>query len=290
MLRPDDRRRGIVLMLVAFALFACMDATVKYLTRDYSVPQIVWARFTFHLVIFVAIFARGTNVARLFRSERPGLQLLRSVFLLSATAMFFTALRYLPLAEAISIGFVSPLVVTALAIPILGERVGWRRWVAILVGFGGVLIIIRPGLGIMHWAAVLPLGMAVCYALYQVLTRIASRTEDARTSQLWGPAVGVVVMSAVAPFFWTPPSLAGWALMAFAGLCGGVGHMLLIRAYEVAPASVLSPFVYTQLVWMIGLGYVIFDNLPEPATLIGGAIVIASGLYIFRREARSGQS
>jgi drug/metabolite transporter (DMT)-like permease len=283
--RPDDRRRGIALMVCAITLFGFMDATVKYLARDYAVPQIVWARFTFHLIIFIAVFAPSGSVVGLFRSTRPGLQLLRSIFLLSATLMFFTALSYLPLAEAISIGFVSPLVVTALAIPLLKERVGIRRWSAILVGFAGVLIVIRPGSGIFHWAAVLPLGMAVCYAFYQILTRIASRTEDARTSQLWAPSIGVLVLSAIMPWFWTAPTLAGWMLMAFAGLCGGVGHFLLIKAYEVAPASVLSPFVYTQLIWMIALGYLLFGDLPAAATLVGGALVIGSGLYIFRREA-----
>jgi drug/metabolite transporter (DMT)-like permease len=289
-LRPDDRRRGIALMVCAITLFGFMDATVKYLARDYPVPQIVWARFTFHLMIFVAIFASRGGVVGLFRSARPGLQLLRSIFLLSATLMFFTALSYLPLAEAISIGFVSPLVVTALAIPLLKERVGFRRWAAILVGFAGVLIVIRPGTGVFHWAAVLPLGMAVCYAFYQILTRIASRTEDARTSQLWAPSIGVLVLSAVMPWFWTPPTVEGWLLMGFAGFCGGLGHYLLIKAYEVAPASVLSPFVYTQLIWMIAIGYVIFGDVPAAATLVGGALVIGSGLYIFRREAARARS
>jgi drug/metabolite transporter (DMT)-like permease len=283
--RPDSRAKGIFLMVSATTVFALLDTTVKYLARDYDVPQIVWARFVFHLIIFIALYSRTTNVLLLFRSTRPGLQLLRSIFLMSATMMFFTALSYLPLAEAISIGFVSPLVVTALAIPILKERVGIRRWIAILVGFAGVLIVIRPGSGVFHWAAVLPLGMSVCYAFYQILTRIAGRTEDARTSQLWGPCVGVLVLSAIVPWFWTPPTLEGWLLMAFAGVCGGFGHLLLIKGYELAPASVLSPFVYTQLVWMILFGYVIFNDVPAVTTLIGGAIVIASGLYIFRREA-----
>jgi len=283
--RRDDRAKGIMLMVCATTLFGFMDATVKYLARDYAVPQIVWARFSFHLLIFIAIYARTSNVPLLFRSARPGLQLLRSILLLSATMMFFTALSFLPLAEAISIGFVSPLVVTALAIPILKERVGVRRWIAILVGFAGVLIVIQPGTGIFHWAAVLPLGMAVCYAFYQILTRIAGRTEDARTSQLWGPCVGVLVLSAVVPWLWVPPTLEGWILMGFAGACGGCGHLLLIKGYEVAPASVMSPFVYTQLLWMILLGYVVFGDIPALTTLLGGAIVIGSGLYIFRREA-----
>ena len=283
--RPQNVRRGILLMISAIFLFGIMDTVVKVLTQDYEVLQVVWARFTFHALIFLVVFS-GMRMRDLFATRRPGLQIARSFLLMIATMFFFTALSHLPLADAISIGFVSPLLVTAFAIPILGEKVGIRRWAAILVGFAGVLVIIRPGLGVMHWAAVLPLGMATCFAMYQILTRIAGRTEDARTSQVWASAVGVVVLSCIAPFVWTPPTLAGWALMAAAGLCGGLGHYILIKAYEIAPASILSPFVYTQLIWMIIAGYIIFGDFPDVWTLTGGMIVIASGLYIFHREAR----
>ena len=288
--RPQDVRRGILLMVTAIAVFAVMDIVVKVLTQDYEVLQVVWARFTFHALIFLIVFS-GMRMRDLFATRRPGLQIARSFLLMTATMFFFTALSHLPLADAISIGFVSPLLVTAFAIPILGEKVGIRRWAAILVGFAGVLIIIRPGLGVMHWAAVMPLGMATCFALYQILTRIAGRTEDARTSQVWASAVGVIVLSCIAPFVWTPPTAVGWLLMAAAGMCGGVGHYILIKAYEIAPASILSPFVYTQLLWMIIAGYVIFGDFPDAWTLTGGAVVVASGLYIFHREARvKGQS
>ncbi len=283
--RPQDTRRGIMLMICGIMLFGIMDTIVKWLTQDYHVLQVVWARFVFHFLIFLALYSRA-GLAGIMKTRRPGLQVARSVLLLSATTFFFTALNYLPLAEAVSIGFVSPLLVTALAIPFLGERVRLRRWAAILVGFAGVLIIIRPGAGVMHWAAILPLGMAVCFAFYQILTRIASRTEDARTSQFWSPAAGVLVMSAIAPFVWTAPDATGWLLMAVAGLLGGFGHYLLIKGYEIAPASTLSPFVYTQLIWMVTLGYVIFGDFPDAYTITGGLIVIGSGLYIFRREAR----
>ena len=283
--RPQNIRRGILLMVSAIFLFGIMDTVVKVLTKDYEVLQVVWARFTFHALIFLVVFS-GMRMRDLFATRRPGLQIARSFLLMIATMFFFTALSHLPLADAISIGFVSPLLVTAFAIPILGEKVGMRRWAAILVGFAGVLIIIRPGLGVMHWAAVLPLGMATCFAMYQILTRIAGRTEDARTSQVWASAVGVVVLSCIAPFVWTPPTLAGWVLMAAAGLCGGLGHYILIKAYEIAPASILSPFVYTQLIWMIIAGYIVFGDFPDVWTLTGGMIVIASGLYIFHREAR----
>lgn len=283
--RPQNVRAGIGLMVAGVTTIAVMDTMAKMLTQDYPVLQVVWARFTFHWAIFAVLFA-GMGARGLVATRRPGLQIMRSLMLMTATMFFFTALKFLPLAEATSIGFVSPLLVTALAIPILGERVGLRRWLAILAGFAGVLIIIRPGMGVMHWAAAMPLGMALCFALYQILTRIAGRTEDARTSQFWAPAAGVVVLSAIAPFLWVPPSLGDWLLMVVVGLCGGIGHFLMIKGFERAPASVLSPFVYVQLLWMTLAGYAVFGDFPDGFTIAGGLIVVVSGLYIFRREGR----
>ena len=157
---------------------------------------------------------------------------------------------------------------------------------AITVGFIGVLIIIRPGLGVMHWAAILPLGTAVCYALYQIMTRIAAATEDTRTSLFWTSAVGVIVTSAAVPFWWTAPSPFAWTLMVGTGLLFGFGHYLLIKGFEVAPASMLAPFIYTQLIWVTIIGYIVFGNFPDGFTLLGGVVVIASGLYVWHRETR----
>ena len=177
-----------------------------------------------------------------------------------------------------AINFAAPLIVTAMSIPFLGEKVGIRRWCAILVGFIGVLVIVRPGLGVMHWAAILPLCTAFCYACYQIMTRIATRTEDTRTSLFWTSAVGVVVMSLVVPFFWTQPDAQGWALMLATGALFGFGHYLLIRAFEIAPISVLSPFLYTQIIWATLLSIVLFSEFPDHYSIVGGVIVIASGL------------
>lgn len=281
--KTQDARRGILLMISGVILFGAMDTLVKLLAEDYNVIQIVWARFLFHFLIFLAIFSRS-GLRRIAAARRPGLQVARSFLLMSATVFFFFALSHLPLADATSIGFVSPLLVTALAIPILGEKVGARRWSAIAVGFIGMLVIIRPGMGVMHWAAVLPLGMAICFSCYQILTRIAARSEDARTSQMWSPAMGALVMSAIVPITWTTPDALGWAMMMVVGLAGGFGHYLLIKAYEIAPASTLSPFVYTQLIWMVIFGYLLFDDFPDAFTIAGSCIVIGSGLYILHRE------
>ena len=281
--RPQNIRLGIGLLLIAVALFSIGEAIVKSLAHDYDITQIVWARYIFHALVTYTVFSR-VNVFRLARTTRPGLHIARSALMLAATTLFFTSLRYLALADAIAISFVGPLLVTALSIPILKEQVGIRRWMAILVGFGGVLFIIRPGMGVMHWAAVLPLCTAVCYAFYQILTRIASRSDDTQTSLFWMSAFGVVVSSVAVPFFWTMPGPIEWVMMAALGTVYGLGHYLLIRGLEIAPASKLSPFLYTQIIWATLLGLVVFDQFPDGPTLIGGAIVIGSGLYIWWRE------
>jgi len=276
-------RLGIVLMVAGVFMFASGEVLVKRLTADYHVVQIVWARYLFHAVLFLMIFS-GTGIRRQIATTRPVLQFTRSVLLLAATGCFFTALKFLPLADAVAINFVAPLLVTAFSIPILGERVGLHRWSAILVGFIGVLVIIRPGMESMHWAAVLPLGTALCYSLYQILTRIASRTEDARTSLFWTSAVGALLTSAVVPFFWQAPDLAGWAQMAGTGLIFGFGHYLLITGFGMAPASIMAPFNYTQIIWAAAFGLIFFDQFPDAPAITGALVVIASGLYVWRRE------
>lgn len=283
--RPQNARLGILLMISGIAMFALGEAMVKTLARDHAIAQIVWARYTFHAIVFLAIFHRA-GILRQMRTTRPWLQLTRSVLLLIATSCFFVALRYLPLADAVAINLVAPLLVTAFSIPILGERVGPRRWAAIVVGFVGALIIIRPGFGTLHWAVFMPLGTAVSYALYQILTRIAARTDAAHTSLFWTSAIGVLATSALVPFFWTAPSATGWALMVATGVSFGFGHYLLILGLERAAASVLSPFIYTQIVWAAALGIVVFGQYPDAATVAGAAVVIASGLYAWGRERR----
>ena len=278
-------RIGIVLMLCGTALFGCGESVVKLLTRHYDTMQIVWGRYVFHAIVFLAIFARTGIVAQM-RTARPWLQLSRSAILLTGTLLFFGALRYLALADAVAINFFAPLLVTAFSIPMLKEQVGIRRWIAILVGFAGVMVIIRPGLGVMHWAAILPLGTAVCYALYQVLTRMAGRTDHARTSLFWSAAVGTVVMSAIVPFGWTTPDALGWAMMAATGCLFGLGHYLLIKGLERAPASVLSPFIYSQLIWAVTLGFFVFGDFPDGFSILGALIVTGSGLYVWHRETR----
>ncbi|MGE0744716.1 MAG: DMT family transporter [Rhodospirillales bacterium] len=278
-------RRGILFMVGAMLASALMDTIAKWLARDYEVAQVVWARYFFHTLTVMALFG-GFRLRAIMATRRPGLQAIRSLLMLIATMAFFTALKYLPLAESVAIGYASPFFVTALSVVFLGEKVGIRRWTAIVVGFTGVLVIIRPGFADVHWAAFLPLVMASCFALYQILTRITSRVDDTRTNLFYASAAATVVLTFAMPFVWTPPDLAGWGLMVLVGVCGGMCHFLIIKGYEIAPASILSPFVYASIVWTTALGFFVFGDFPDGWAWLGTAIVIASGLYIFRRETR----
>jgi drug/metabolite transporter (DMT)-like permease len=195
------------------------------------------------------------------------------------------AFRYLQLDEALAILFSTPFLVAIMAGPILGEWVGWRRWTAILVGFAGVLVVVRPGLGGMHWAALLSLGSAFCYAVYNIVTRMLSTTDSSETTLFYANLFGAVVMLPILPFFWTPPPhWLDYVLMVAVGCFGAGGHYLLILAHRNSPASVLSPFIYTQIVWAVALGYLVFADVPNRWTIAGAGIVIASGLYLLYRE------
>jgi len=284
----QGRGAGILLMLAGCLMFSTLDASVKWLSDRFDIVQLVWARYAFHLLIFVVLLPQNGLRATL-RTRRPGLQVLRSLMLVASSMFFFTSIAYIQLAEAHAIGMVAPLLVTALSVPLLGEVVGWRRWTAVMVGFAGALVIIRPGIAEVQVATLLPLGMAVCYATYQVMTRMLARHDNANTTSFYTAIVGVVALSAIVPFFWTAPGAADWLMLAGLGLLGGVGHYCLILAYARAPAAVIAPFVYTQLLWAIVFGFVVFADLPDAWTFVGGGIVTASGLYVFSREFARGR-
>jgi len=268
-----------------------MDATGKALTADYSVWQISWARYLFHLAI-LPLLLQGQRPAAVLRSARPKLQLQRSACLLGATLFFFLAVKYIPLAEATAIGFVSPLLVAAFSVPLLGEKVGPRRWAAVVIGFVAVMLIIRPGFGMIHWAYLLPLGSAVCFAFYQIATRILSRSDSSVTTFVYSVSIGLLVTSIAIlfPDQWRHPDLQGWMLMVMVGAVGGVAHYLLIRALALAPAALLAPFVYLQLAWAAIVGYLWFGDIPEASTLAGTAVIAASGLYVMYRERKASQA
>lgn len=279
----NDPIRGILLVMTAIALFVVMDANAKYLSHYLPVMQIVWARNTFALVFLVLMLRRHRPV-QLLRSTSPKLQIVRSLLLFASTYFFFAAIHYIPLADASSISFVTPLMVTALSVPFLGEKVGIRRWTAIAVGFVGALIVIRPGPGLLHSASVLPLLSATCFAFYQIATRILATRDHAYTTSLWSPILGALIASAMMPFLWQPPTWQQWGLMLLIGSLGGFSHFVFIRAYENAPPSVLAPFAYTNLIWSVSIGYLVFGDLPDRYTALGAAIIVASGLYTIYRE------
>ena len=275
--------RGFVLMLGATLLFVSLDATAKYLSESYPIAQIVWARYT-ALAVLLALFL-GRRLPAVLRTRRLGLQVWRSVALMATTGLFFSALSYIPLADATAIMFVAPILVTALSMPLLGERAGPRRWASIVVGFGGALIIIRPGTSAMDPAALLALAAAACYALYQIATRRLSRSDGPMTTLFYSALVGAALTSLSVPFAWIAPRSFGDGLaLAVLGVLGGLGHFLLIKAFGAAPAATVSGFGYFTLVWAALLGFAVFGDLPDPWTVAGALVIAGSGLYILHRE------
>ena len=279
-----DRLTGIALMCVAVLLFACNDAVAKYLNGYMDAVQVVWARYMAAFALAI-ILLNPTGNPQVMRTRRPWLQLGRSALLLASTVLNFFALRYLQLDEAVSIIFCTPFIVAALGGPMLGEWIGWRRWTAIFVGFAGILLVTRPGTGGIHPAALLVVVAAICYALYSISTRVLARSDSDATTNFYSNLVGAAAITVAMPFYWTSqgdPLVI--ALMCSMGLFSGFGHFLLVRAHRLTPAGVLAPFIYTEIVWMIALGLLVFGDVPSRWTLAGAAIVILSGLYLLYRE------
>jgi drug/metabolite transporter (DMT)-like permease len=279
-----SRLTGIALMCGAVACFALLDTTAKYLNLYMSTWQVVWARYT-GAFLYPFIVSNPWTRPGLTRTNRPFLQLARSVLLLGSTVCNFAALRYLQLDEAIALIFSTPFFVAALSGPMLGEWVRWRRWSAIAVGFLGVVVVARPGAASFHPAALLSLSAALCYALYSISTRILARTDSNETTLFYSNLVGALALLPVVPLVWTTPSdPLVIALMAATGAIGSFGHYLLIAAHRLAPAAVLSPFIYSEIVLVTALGFLVFGDVPNRYTLTGAAIVVASGLYLLHRE------
>jgi drug/metabolite transporter (DMT)-like permease len=285
-----QRLIGIALMCGAVALFAVLDTTAKYLNTQMDSLEIAWARYTSAFVLTLIISNPLTH-KKLLRTASPKLQITRSILLVASTALNFLALRWLQLDEALSIVFTFPFIVAIISGPMLGEWLGWRRWSAICFGFGGVLLITRPGFGGMHPAAFISLAATICYSFYAVITRIVSRVDSNQTSLFYSNFIGALVMLPVIPFVWTTPSNWIIALMLLCtGVLGSLGHFCLISGHRLAPASVLSPFIYTQLIWVVILGYFVFDHVPTGWTMAGAAMVIGSGLYLLYRERQVGKT
>jgi drug/metabolite transporter (DMT)-like permease len=275
--------RGIAYALVAGLLFASMDAASKTLIQTYPLLQILWVRFL-PLALLAAWLA--SRQAHGLTTRHFWLQSLRSLLLVGEIALIISAIRVLPLADTHAVIAAAPLIVTALSVPLLGERVGVRRWSAVAVAFVGVLIIVKPGIGVFEPYALLPLIAAAMWALYQVLTRIVGRADPPMTSLFYAVAVGAAGLTVVVPFVWQAPDLQGWALLAFAAAAGACAHYLLISALQITPAAILQPLSYMMVVWATLVGFLVFGNLPDWSTILGAAIIVASGLYVVSRERR----
>lgn len=280
----NPQLRGILLIVAAWGIFALMDTIAKYLSRFYPVPMVVWARYAMNLLVLTAFLAARGQL-RLARTARPKIQLARGALLGSATIMFFTSLSVLPIAEAAAIGFVMPLFLALLAVPMLKERLDPGGLGAILVGLSATLVIVRPGSALFTAYALLPVGTALANALYQILTRRIAGVEPPLTSLFYGALVGTVMFSFVVPFHWaTPASAWHWPLLVVMGLLASVGHFTLIRAFDYAPVGMLAPFAYSYLVWGVVLGLAVFGDFPDGLSFAGMAVIVASGLYLANRQ------
>ncbi len=276
--------RGILLMCAGVSMFPFMNTAVKLLGARYPVGEIVWARFTGHLIVMLLVFLPHHGW-RLLATRRPAVQIARSLLMLVSNVIFVIAIARVPLATASAIGFTAPLIVTALSVPLLHESVGIRRWSAVVVGFAGALLVIRPGIGLENPAVLLLLVSSAAYAVYQIATRWVSFYDEAATGIVFTALLGSLIMSVVLPFIFVwPRGLLDFALFGALGVLGGAGHYLVIRAFQYGPAAVIAPLGYVELIGTASLGYAVFGNFPDLWTWIGAAIIIASGIYIAVRE------
>jgi drug/metabolite transporter (DMT)-like permease len=281
-----DRLKAVLLMCAAVTLFSCLDTTAKYLVAHSGLhtAQVVWLRFVGQALLMAAILGPAA-MPGLLKTKKLGLQTARSFMMLACTLCNFIAIQYLRLDQTVSIAFLAPLVVAALAGPVLGEWVGWRRGLAILTGFAGILIVVRPGFHEVHWAFGISFLSMLAYAVFMLLTRKLSAFDPPLVTLFYALLAGSILAAPFAFAHWVwPDGAPQWLMLLSMGAFGGMGHYLLIHAYRLAPASSVSPFLYFQLMSMVGLGYLVFGDVPDQWTLIGSAVVIASGMYLVHRE------
>lgn len=284
---PSDASRatahGVLWMLASIAVFAIMDAIAKYLSADYPTMVIMWIRHLSQSAFVFALLARHGRWTAL-RSRRPAFQVARATCNIGSTYLFIFALAFVGLADAIAVSMVGPLMLTALSVPLLGEKVGIRRWSAVVIGFAGALIIVRPGLGVVHPAAMLFLAASFLNALFQIGTRKVSAVDAVETTLLYTTLTGLVITTVAVPFFWVAVPLWVWALLILQGVLAGAAHLFQTRAFMMAPASTLAPMTYSSLVFATLLGLAVWGDFPDLWTVVGAAVVVGSGLYVIHRE------
>lgn len=284
----QDTLLGILFICLAGLIFPMMNGVAKTLGADYSTLQVSWARAFGHVVFMLAAFLPRHGLG-LLRTKRPRLQIARSGTLFLSNLCFFYAVTFIPIPQAAAISMTAPLIVALLAWPMLGERTTLGRVVALGIGFAGVLIVIRPGTAVFHWASLFVLASASCYGLYQILTRIIAAADPPETSTVYSSVVGAFGIMLALPFVWeTPTSLFDIALFCSLGVLGALGHYCVAAALGYAPANVVSPFQYFQLLGSVAVGWYVFGDLPDALTWAGAAIVVVSGLYIGWSQTRRG--
>ncbi len=275
--------RGPILNLSAWLILPIMDAIAKYLSYSLPILQITWFRFFFSAVItgiFIYLFSRKSFV----RSKNIKSQVLRGILLLTSSLLFFYAISVISLAKALTLAFICPLIVTALSPYFLKERVGRRRWTAVIVGFIGVLLVIRPGIVEFNWASLASLGTGLCYAIYLIVTRSLKDTDNGLLTLLFTSIVGTIVLSLYLPFVWVNPSLNQLLLAVNMGFIAALAHGLIIISYNFSDASKLAPLGYFEIIPNIIIGYIWFSDFPDKYTILGLLVIILSGIYVFRRE------
>ena len=277
--------RGVLWMLLGMSCIGVLDGMAKYLGLRLSGIEVAWGYIVATFVCIMA-YALATRVppARVFRSRRPWLQVARAACLVTSLTFLFVSLRYLPLAEATAINFTSPLFIVAVSGPILGERIDLGRWLAVAAGMVGALIVVRPGAAVFHWASLLPLAGAVFFAYFNIVTRLLRAADPPLATLAHTFGIGSVLVSLALPFVWVVPTPAECLVFAVAGVLGFAAHFSIVRSLELADASTVAPLNYVRLVWAICIGFVVFGDVPEAATFVGGAIIVASGLYVVYRE------
>jgi drug/metabolite transporter (DMT)-like permease len=282
-----NRLIGIGLVSLTYACFALLDGSAKWLVQTIPVLVVVWLRFLTHTLIASALLfpMRGTA---LVRTRHLRWHLLRGLMFVAMTGMNFWALQFLQLTVTASIFFLVPILVAVLSAPLLGEKLDARRWAAIVAGFAGVLVVVRPGSAAFHPAILLSLANAVLYAFFNMMTRKLAAYDPPETIQFLPAVVASVVLAPFALAAWqSPQGWFEWFMLCMLGVFGGTGHYLLAMAHRYAPASTLAPFLYQQILYMALFGYLVFGNVPDKETWVGAAIVVASGLYLFSRERRA---
>jgi drug/metabolite transporter (DMT)-like permease len=280
--RADHPLRGIGLIVASTVFLACSDALAKYLSLTLPSIEIAWIRFLVFFIIVIPIMARRSP--DVFRSTRPGLQVLRGIGLVASSLFFISGLRFLPIAEASATSFIAPLFVTALSIVLLGERVGVRRWAATLVGLAGVMIVVRPGTSAFHPAALFPILSALGWACTLIITRMIAGMDRTITTMVYSAITGICLLSAAVPFVWVVPSWRDIFLGVCIGIASTAGQWIVVLAFRYADASVLAPFSYSQLVWATIFGFFVFSEIPDIWTIVGAAVIIGSGIYTAHRE------